>query len=316
MGECISQIDPKLFKNDIDISTIPKLRKYAPQIVRLIHKYDGVIYGGAITTGKVDRKYGHRKTDDLDVWFKTKRDLKAFQQEILKLYGKGYGVYAGMWGDSITHTASKEKIMDTHLFPKNYNHRVAGKGYEVIEKPTYVQFYSPQKKMKTYSGGIKGDTYNTAVQRKLSALVHDLQENADWRSPKDYYDAGVMNRRIVAQLKLELKRTRDPKRKVQLIKLINKYEQAICKLSSDERIMKGRVQAEREYLKEGIVERPLFTDKNRMQKEACSCKYVAPESVEKGAYKKYVKSTQNTSRKATKRKGFYPKKKESFWGLI
>ena len=318
MGSYISQLDPSLFNNEIDISSIPKLRRFAPQIARLIRKYDGVIYGGAITTGKTDRKYGHRKTDDLDVWFKTKKNLTGFQNEILKLYGKGYGVYKGMWGDSITHTATKTKIMDTHLFPKNYNHKVAGKGYAVIEQPSYVQFYSPQKKMKVYSNGIKGDTYNTAAQRKLSALVHDLQENADWRISKDAFDAGIFNRRIVDQVRRELKNAKDEKKREELKDLLRKYEMAICKLSSDPRVMSVRVKAEKEYLKNGIITKPVFTDRKRMEKEACSCKYIAPETVQKGAYKPYVKPDVKRikSKPKTQRREYRDHREDSFWSLI
>lgn len=245
------------------------------------------MYGSALFTDSRSIKAGLRRTDDLDVVFLTDANMKGFTSDVLALLGRGFYTHRGKWGVSIINRRSKEKLMDMHVSMK-----YASKEKKAIEyPPRYVT--GGNSDVKRYTGGTRGDDPRVATVKKLNASAASLFEKQNWRVKKDLYDSAKLNRLALENaekllIKQKAGKSKNTKAIRELETSIRKYKTAMYNFSSDTKVMKIRKEAEREYVKKGVVVKRHFTDPQKMKTEAAEAKKYG---VDKGAYRTQKKGT-------------------------
>lgn len=275
MGKSIDALHLNDSIDCLNFGRITNLRGIYQKIIPLINKYNGIIYGTTIGASIKNNKIAVRKTDDLDVRFKTEKDRTAFVQEcMLKLGSKNYFVRYGFYGAVICRKSDKHTVVDTHVMEKNWNKKTTT-GYKVTFNDSYVNLKTKDKKVKEYCNA-KGESYSVSAQKKYDSVFNDinighsndpLAHHRMRRMGKDALDVRLYNADAYIKAYDMWKKETDPKKKAKLNKIINELGRAILHFSSRKDILTSRQEAEKRYISDKMLDKRTFTSEPRLRKE-------------------------------------------------
>lgn len=276
MGDAVNKINLNNSISSLNFNRVTNAKSIIHILLPLINKYNGVIYGTTIGTSIKNNKIAIRKTDDIDVRFDTEKNRTAFVNDAKKALGKRCYIKDGHFGAIIKDAKTHETICDTHVKEKGWTRKIKG-GYQVTDpKSSYVTLKSSDKKIKQYNN-VKGESYTTSAQAKFSATLVDLNEGYKKGNPrakdklkrigKDAFDTRMYNADTLVKAYEQFKKEKDPQKKEELRKVINKLARAILRFSARKDVMNHRKIAEKEYIKKGMLNKRTFTDSSRLRKE-------------------------------------------------
>lgn len=259
----------------LNFSKISTLKNIYKKILPVIQKHNGIVYGTTIGASINNSKIAVRQTDDLDVKFKSEKDRKAFVEDVMKALGtKYYFVKNGYYGEKICRKRDKKTIIDTHVIEKGWNKK--NKGKYIIATSQYAKLGTKDKKIKEYCN-TKGESYSVSAQAKYNAILADLSEGHKKDNPvaqdklkrvgKDAFDIRLYNSDTYTKVYKMWVKEKDPKKKAELNRLLNKLGRAILSFSARPEIYKNRVKMEEEYIRSGMLSKATFTNENRQNLE-------------------------------------------------
>lgn len=275
MGKSIDSLGLNDSIECLNFNRITNLKNIYQKIIPIVNKHKGIIYGTTIGASIKNNKIAIRKTDDLDVRFKTEKDRTAFVADVMKTIGtRNYFVRYGFYGAVICRKKDRSTIIDTHIMEKDWNKKTKS-GYKITFKDSFVNLKTKDKKIKKYCNA-QGESYSVSAQKKYDSVFNDLNlgyskdpqaERRLKRIGKDALDVRLYNADAYIKAFDMWKKEKNPTKKARLNKIINELGRAILNFSARKEILSNRQIAEAKYIDEKMLNKRTFTSQTRLNKE-------------------------------------------------